>query len=122
VHVDRSVFGFSSSSGALVTNDPLGGLSYDVVGELRRLVKLADMLVWVLDPLKYADASVHRRYLVPLAGHAAVTTVVLNQVDTLSPDQASDCETDLRRLLDAEGLTETQVIVTSATPSFTSIP
>ena len=80
-----------------------------------RLVKLADMLVWVLDPLKYADASVHRRYLVPLAGHAAVTTVVLNQVDTLSPEQAADCESDLRRLLDTEGLTETQVLVTSAT-------
>jgi GTP-binding protein EngB required for normal cell division len=80
-----------------------------------RLVKLADMLVWVLDPLKYADASVHRRYLVPLAGHAAVTTVVLNQVDTLSPDQAADCESDLRRLLDTEGLSETQVIMTSAT-------
>jgi GTP-binding protein EngB required for normal cell division len=80
-----------------------------------RLVKMADMLVWVLDPLKYADASVHRRYLVPLAGHASVTTVVLNQVDTLSPDQVADCETDLRRLLDAEGLTETQVLMTSAT-------
>jgi GTP-binding protein EngB required for normal cell division len=80
-----------------------------------RLVKLADMLVWVLDPLKYADASVHRGYLVPLAGHAAVTTVVLNQVDTLSPDQAADCEADLRRLLDAEGLTEVPVLVTSAT-------
>ncbi len=80
-----------------------------------RLVKLADMLVWVLDPLKYADASVHRRYLGPLAGHASVTTVVLNQVDTLSPDQAADCESDLRRLLDAEGLTETHVLVTSAT-------
>ena len=80
-----------------------------------RLVKLTDMLVWVLDPLKYADASVHRRYLVPLAGHAAVTTVVLNQVDTLSPDQAADCESDLRRLLDSEGLSETQVLVTSAT-------
>ncbi|MGH8922344.1 MAG: hypothetical protein ACRD0H_29075, partial [Actinomycetes bacterium] len=80
-----------------------------------RLVKMADMLVWVLDPLKYADASVHRRYLVPLAGHAAVTTVVLNQVDTLSPDQAADCESDLRRLLDSEGLTETHVLVTSAT-------
>jgi GTP-binding protein EngB required for normal cell division len=80
-----------------------------------RLVKMADMLVWVLDPLKYADASVHRRYLIPLAGHAAVTTVVLNQVDTLSPDQANDCRSDLRRLLDAEGLTETHVLVTSAT-------
>jgi GTP-binding protein EngB required for normal cell division len=79
-----------------------------------RLVKMADMLVWVLDPLKYADASVHRRYLVPLAGHSAVTTVVLNKVDTLSPDQANDCETDLRRLLDSEGLADTQVLVTSA--------
>jgi GTP-binding protein EngB required for normal cell division len=79
-----------------------------------RLVKMADMLVWVLDPLKYADASVHRRYLVPLAGHAAVTSVVLNQVDTLTPEQAADCESDLRRLLDAEGLTETHVLVTSA--------
>jgi GTP-binding protein EngB required for normal cell division len=79
-----------------------------------RLVKMADMLVWVLDPLKYADASVHRRYLVPLAGHSAVTTVVLNQVDTLSPDQADDCRSDLRRLLDSEGLTDTHVLVTSA--------
>jgi GTP-binding protein EngB required for normal cell division len=79
-----------------------------------RLVKMVDMLVWVLDPLKYADASVHRRYLVPLAGHAAVTAVVLNKVDTLSPDQAADCESDLRRLLEAEGLTENQVLVTSA--------
>ncbi len=79
-----------------------------------RLVKLVDMLVWVLDPLKYADAAVHRRYLVPLAGHAAVTLVVLNQVDTLAPDQAADCAADLRRLLDAEGLTETPVLVTSA--------
>ena len=79
-----------------------------------RLVKMADMLVWVLDPLKYADASVHRRYLVPLAGHAAVTTVVLNQADTLPPDQVADCAADLRRLLDAEGLLETPVLVTSA--------
>jgi GTP-binding protein EngB required for normal cell division len=80
-----------------------------------RLVKLADMLVWVLDPLKYADASVHRRYLLPLAGHAAVTTVVLNKVDTLTPDQVEDCSNDLRRLLDSEGLMETPVLVTSAT-------
>jgi GTP-binding protein EngB required for normal cell division len=80
-----------------------------------RLVKMADMLVWVLDPLKYADASVHRRYLVPLAGHTAVMSVVLNKADTLPPDQTADCESDLRRLLEAEGLTETQVLVTSAT-------
>ncbi|HEY1626086.1 MAG TPA: GTPase [Streptosporangiaceae bacterium] len=80
-----------------------------------RMVKLTDMLVWVLDPLKYADAAVHQRYLIPLAGHAAVTTIVLNQSDTLSPEQVGDCEADLRRLLDSEGLLDTQVLVTSAT-------
>src|SRR5580698_1468704 len=79
-----------------------------------RLSKLADMLVWVLDPQKYADASVHNRYLIPLAGHAGVFTVVLNQIDLLPEDQVKDCENDLRRLLDAEGLADTPVLPVSA--------
>jgi energy-coupling factor transporter ATP-binding protein EcfA2 len=79
-----------------------------------RLSKLADMLIWVLDPQKYADAAVHNRYLIPLAGHAGVFTVVLNHVDTLTPEQAKDCENDLRRLLDAEGLADTPLLPVSA--------
>jgi energy-coupling factor transporter ATP-binding protein EcfA2 len=79
-----------------------------------RLSKLADMVIWVLDPQKYADAAVHNRYLIPLAGHASVFTVVLNQIDTLPPEQIMDCEQDLRRLLDAEGLAETPVLPVSA--------
>jgi GTP-binding protein EngB required for normal cell division len=79
-----------------------------------RLSKLADMVIWVLDPQKYADAAVHNRYLIPLAGHAAVFTVVLNQIDTLPPGQVQDCDNDLRRLLDAEGLIDTPVLAVSA--------
>jgi energy-coupling factor transporter ATP-binding protein EcfA2 len=79
-----------------------------------RLAKLADMVIWVLDPQKYADAAVHNRYLIPLAGHASVFTVVLNQIDTLPVEQIRDCEQDLRRLLDAEGLTDTPVLPVSA--------
>jgi energy-coupling factor transporter ATP-binding protein EcfA2 len=79
-----------------------------------RLSKLADMVIWVLDPQKYADASVHNRYLIPLAGHADVFTVVLNQIDMLAPQQARDCEEDLRRLLDAEGLHDAPVVPVSA--------
>jgi len=79
-----------------------------------RLSKLADMVIWVLDPQKYADAAVHNRYLIPLAGHAAVFTVVLNQIDNLSPQQARDCEEDLRRLLDHEGLMDAPVFPVSA--------
>jgi len=79
-----------------------------------RLSKLADMLIWVLDPQKYADAAVHNRYLIPLASHAGVFTVVLNQIDLLAPDQIVDCEGDLRRLLDAEGLADTPLFPVSA--------
>src|ERR1700722_11487095 len=79
-----------------------------------RLSKLADAVVWVLDPQKYADAAVHNRYLIPLAGHAAVFTVVLNQIDVLSPQQAQECGEDLRRLLDAEGLADTPLLGVSA--------
>ncbi|HET9080965.1 MAG TPA: GTPase [Trebonia sp.] len=79
-----------------------------------RLAKLADMVIWVLDPQKYADAAVHKRYLIPLAGHAAVFTVALNQIDNLPPQQARDCADDLRRLLDTEGLIDAPVYPISA--------
>lgn len=79
-----------------------------------RVSRLADMLVWVLDPQKYADASVHNRYLIPLARHASVFVVVLNQAELLDDQQRADCEEDLRRLLDAEGLTDAALLTVSA--------
>jgi len=83
--------------------------------EVNRLVSQADLMIWVLDPQKYADAAVHSRYLVPMAGHASVIAAALNQADLLTPEQAEDCVADLRRLLDAEGLHDARVLVTSAT-------
>ncbi|WP_282006564.1 GTPase [Propioniciclava sinopodophylli] len=79
-----------------------------------RLVELVDMLVWVVDPQKYADGALHDGYLKPLADHAEVMVVVLNQVDRLDATQRADALADLRRLLDAEGLTRTKVMALSA--------
>ena len=84
-------------------------------GELvDQLVSMADVMVWVLDPQKYADAAVHRRFLVPMAGHSDVLAVVLNQSDLLAAAQVDDCAADLRRLLDSEDLHEVPILVTSA--------
>jgi len=83
--------------------------------EVDRLVELVDMLVWVLDPQKYADVAVHGRYLRPLARHASVVVVVLNQVDRLSPEESAQCLEDLRKILDADGLGEAKLLATSAT-------
>ncbi len=82
--------------------------------EVDRLVGLVDLLVWVVDPQKYADEALHSGYLRPLVGHDDVMLVVLNQVDRLAPADLETCLTDLRRLLDADGLTTVRIIAASA--------
>jgi GTPase Era involved in 16S rRNA processing len=82
--------------------------------EVDRIVKLADLMVWVLDPQKYADAAVHDRYLAPLASHAGVMVVVLNHIDTVPVDRRVSMLEDVRRLLDNDGLQQVPVIPISA--------
>jgi GTP-binding protein EngB required for normal cell division len=86
----------------------------DTSEQVSKLIGMADLMVWVLDPQKYADASVHRRYLVPLASHSEVIAVVLNQADLLGAEEVEECASDLRRLLDSEGLHHASLLVTSA--------
>jgi GTP-binding protein EngB required for normal cell division len=79
-----------------------------------RLVELVDEFVWVVDPQKYADAALHDRYLRPLAAHADVMVVALNQVDRVAPREREGMLRDLRRLLDSEGLGQARVVAVSA--------
>ena len=82
--------------------------------EVDRLVELGDMLVWVLDPQKYADAAVHDRYLKPLASHKEILLVVLNHIDEVPPELRASMVDDLGRLLKADGLGGVLVVATSA--------
>ncbi|GAA3833793.1 hypothetical protein GCM10022206_85050 [Streptomyces chiangmaiensis] len=72
--------------------------------QVDRILALVDAVIWVVDPEKYADAVLHERYLRPLAGHAEVMFVVLNQVDRLPGEAAEQVLDDLRRLLDGDGI------------------
>ncbi|WP_435842655.1 GTPase [Streptomyces fradiae] len=72
--------------------------------QVDRVLGLVDGVIWVVDPEKYADAALHERYLRPLAGHAEVTFVVLNQIDRLLGDTTDQVLDDLRRLLDEDGV------------------
>ncbi|MFI6279609.1 GTPase [Streptomyces sp. NPDC050988] len=72
--------------------------------QVDRILALVDAVIWVVDPEKYADAVLHERYLRPMAGHAEVTFVVLNQVDRLPGEAADQVLDDLRRLLDEDGI------------------
>lgn len=83
--------------------------------EVGRLVELADVLVWVLDPQKYADAAIHDRYLRPLNSHAEVMLVVLNHIDEIPAGGVESCLFDVRRLLELDGLGAVPVLATSVT-------
>ncbi|WP_374195987.1 GTPase [Streptomyces sp. TS71-3] len=72
--------------------------------QVDRVLALVDAVIWVVDPEKYADAVLHDRYLRPMAGHAEVMFIVLNQVDRLPGEAADQVLDDLRRLLDEDGV------------------
>ena len=82
--------------------------------EAERLVALVDLMVWVVDPQKYADAAVHEQYLRGLAGHRDVLLIVLNQVDRLTPAELQACHRDLERLLAQDDLAGVPVLDVSA--------
>ncbi|WP_299052030.1 GTPase [uncultured Nocardioides sp.] len=82
--------------------------------EVDRLVEKADLMVWVLDPQKYADNAVHDRYLRPLAAHADQIVVVLNHLDAVPEARRDAMLADVRRLLVADGLAEVPLIGVSA--------
>jgi hypothetical protein len=79
-----------------------------------QLVPMADLLVWVVDPQKYADDALHSGYLRHLVGHEASMVVVLNQVDTLGPDVRDELVVDLARLLVEDGLEGVAIRTASA--------
>lgn len=82
--------------------------------EAERLVALVDLMVWVVDPQKYADAAIHERYLRGLVRHRDVLLVVLNQVDRLDGRERQAVERDLARLLADDGLAGVAVLGLSA--------
>jgi hypothetical protein len=82
--------------------------------EVDRVLELADLVVWIVDPQKYADASLHDRYLGPLAGYRDTMLVVLNQADLLDAAALAACRRDLARLLQEDGLDGVPVLAASA--------
>jgi hypothetical protein len=82
--------------------------------EVDRLLGLVDLVIWVVDPQKYADTVLHDSYLRQFRRHREVTVVVLNHADRLAPEDVQRCLADLRRLLDEDGLTGVPILATSA--------
>jgi GTP-binding protein EngB required for normal cell division len=82
--------------------------------EVERVIALADLMVWVVDPQKYADGVLHEHYLRPFAAYGESMLVVLNQADRLDAGGRAACVADLGRLLEDDGLPGLPVLAVSA--------
>lgn len=82
--------------------------------EMERIAEHCDLMIWVTDPEKYADAALHH-YLSTLAGHDAVMILVLNKADQLDDASLELCRADLRRLATNDGIADPTVLALSAT-------
>ncbi|MFY1696921.1 GTPase [Solwaraspora sp. WMMA2101] len=82
--------------------------------EVDRLLGLVDLVIWVVDPQKYADRVIHRGYLREFHRNRDVTVVVLNQADRLDQSELTRLMADLRRLLDTDELAGVPLLATSA--------
>ncbi len=83
-------------------------------GLVDRLLPMIDLLVWVLDPQKYADNVLHEKYLRELTHRHEAMLVVVNQVDTVPESGLDQIQADVRRLLEADRLGDVPIILASA--------
>ncbi|MGC0274066.1 GTPase [Pseudactinotalea sp. Z1739] len=81
--------------------------------QVDRLLPLVDLLIWVVDPQKYADNVLHERYLRTLSERQGAMLVVVNQVDTIPAHTEEQIRDDVGRLLSEGGLDQVQILLTS---------
>lgn len=72
--------------------------------QAERIIAQADVVIWVLDPQKYADAVVHEDFLAAMGEYHSSLLIVINQVDRLGTADEQAIVADLGRILAAEGV------------------
>ncbi len=82
--------------------------------QVNRLLPLIDLLIWVVDPQKYADNVLHEEYLRALAARHEAMVVVINQIDTIPESTHDQVRDDVARLLVEDGLADVQIEMVSA--------
>ncbi|QWW20480.1 50S ribosome-binding GTPase [Schaalia sp. 19OD2882] len=80
----------------------------------RHVSDRADLVVWVVDPQKYADDVIHNQWIAPMADSAGAMVVVLNQVDRLTPGIRRVVLEDLRKVLVRDGVGSVPLLGVSA--------
>ena len=83
---------------------------------VERVMPEVDFVVWVLDPVKYADPVLHRDFIVRLADSSDRLIFVLNKVDRLDEANLKPVTDHLGRLLADDGIDQPVIFEVAADP------
>lgn len=83
-------------------------------GEVNRLLGFVDLMIWVVDPQKYADRVLHEKYLRQLKSYAPVMAVVLNRIDEVPREDRPQLLSHIKKVLALDGLRRVPVFATCA--------
>lgn len=104
--------GDSSFAGVVIIDLPdHDSLRIENAQYVEKIAPLSDVLVWVVDPQKFADPG---SYLSLLDHRRKATVVVVNHQDLLSRQELRAVVKELREIIDANNLHEVLVITSSA--------
>lgn len=82
--------------------------------QVDRLLPMIDLLIWVLDPQKYADNALHEKYLRALTQRHEAMLVVVNQIDRIPESSVDNIRNDVARLLAEDDLADVPIVLASA--------
>ena len=77
---------------------------------------LVDAVIWVFDPVKYHDPSIHDEFLATVTEYEPVFIFALNKVDRLDEAEAEAVEAHLGGILRMDGFCDPELLAIAAAP------
>jgi GTP-binding protein EngB required for normal cell division len=101
---------------AVVDLTDIDSIAPDHRRRVEELLPEVDALIWVLDPVKYRDVTLHREFIAPLADSGEQFLFILNKVDLLDDAQLRSVLDDLRAALAEDGISRPKLFPLAADP------
>jgi hypothetical protein len=123
IGIERIVDNASMPSIALVDLPDIDSVVDNHRAIVEGLLPHIDAVLWVLDPVKYADPTLHDDFLAPLVGYEKQFLFALNKADLLEMADVEEVDAlrlvtdDLIRTLVADGFADPELFVIAADPT-----
>jgi GTP-binding protein EngB required for normal cell division len=102
---------------AVIDLPDLDSVSHDHRSLVEAILPFVDAVIWMFDPVKYHDPSIHGEFLAEMIEYETVFVFVLNKVDRLDEAEAEAVEAHLGGILRLDGFRNPDVIAVAAAPS-----